>query len=265
MGRNKEFNGTLDEIEFPPTLYKYRDWNHPFHDRFIIEREIFLASPASFEDQMDCRNPIRYDKLTDAQAVEFYEYISRREFPHRSRKEHRKEGRIWSKKKLFKNKDWQENYVKEYNDGLNQHQGILSLTAEPCLTEMWHKYANKGKGFCIGYNSRLMFDYLGGGGNVEYYNELPIILPRPFMSYNEITQNQLFYKERKWNFEKEYRTLRFWENPASITDRQIKLPKDAFKEIILGDNISNDNRREIIQAVRKYIGDIPIREKKSVC
>ena len=265
MSWSKIYSGSLDDIDFPEIVYKYRDWECKNHDRFIKEMEVFMASPNSFEDEMDCRNPIRYDLLTEKQTIEFYEHISKREYPERTRQQHRKEARILASKKLFKNKKKLEEYKDHYNEEHDLRQGVLSLTAEPCLNEMWNKYSNDGKGFCIGYNSKIMFKFLGGGAKVEYLDDLPVILPNPFMNFYERSHYQIYCKERKWEFEKEYRTISFWENPATISDRQIKLPKEAFNKIILGENISMKNRTEIIEAVRNNIGDIPIVDYKNFC
>lgn len=143
-------------------------------------------------------------------------------------------------------------------------KGVLSLTANPCIDKMWKEYANNDEGFCIGYNSKIMFNHLGGGCKVEY-DTLPIILLEPIMHFNQARYYNLYYKEPKWEYEEEYRTNMFWENPANKEKRQIPLPIAAFKEIILGSNISEKNRREIIDSVRENIGDIPIIERKIKC
>ncbi|KAB7528235.1 hypothetical protein F8C76_10210 [Flagellimonas olearia] len=265
MSWTKEYQGTLDDIEIPKVVYKYRHWEFEHHDKFIKNREVFLASPESFEDEKDCRNPIRYDLLDAKQTIELYETVSRREHPSRTRYQHRNEARKWARKGFLKDKNYQKEYEQHYNKEMDKRQGVLSLTAECCLDEMWKKYAKDGEGFCIGYNSRIMFEYLGGGAAVEYFDKLPAILPRPFMPYHQITYYKLYCKELKWKFEREYRTVKFWEQPASIEDRKVILPKEAFKEIILGDKISGNNRKEIIHAVKTNIGDIPILEKKIKC
>ena len=47
--------------------------------------------------------------------------------------------------------------------------------------------------------------------------------------------------------------------------RQVKLPREVFNKVILGKNISEINRQEIIEAVKENIGDIPILEFKNFC
>tara|TARA_B110000967_G_C18638587_1_gene437318 strand:+ start:418 stop:687 length:270 start_codon:yes stop_codon:yes gene_type:complete len=67
---------TLDDIEFPEILYKYRNWDDPYNKRFINEREVFMASPNQFEDKLDCKLPIRYDLMTQEHAKIFYTRLS---------------------------------------------------------------------------------------------------------------------------------------------------------------------------------------------
>jgi hypothetical protein len=258
-------NRIFGEDKYPAILYKYRDWDTEYHNRYILEKEVFLASPNSFEDEKDCKIPIRYDLLNEKQIIDFYIKHSKENNPNFSRQQHRKEARIWSKEKKFKNESYLEKYRKKYNTEYNKREGILCLTDKPCLEEMWKKYSNNSQGFCVGYNSKILFNELGGGGQVKYYDELPIIFPEPIMSRHEINYYSIFSKETKWDFEKEYRTHSFFENPATIENRQIKLPKEAFNRIILGRNISEKNRTQIINSVREHIGNILIIEEMNVC
>lgn len=57
---------------------------------------------------------------------------------------------------------------------------------------------------------------------------------------------QVFSKETKHAFEEEYRTHKFYPQPATVADRRIKLPKDCYKEIIFGTNQSKVHKQEII-------------------
>jgi len=258
------YHGTLDDGEIPAIVYKYRDWNCKYHDRYIKNREVFMAAPSSFEDKVDCKIPIRYDLLDEKQTMAFAMRLSKMVNPHFTRQQHRKDNRQCAKQKLFKNQEYLEDFQRNYSEQYDMRFGVLSLTADPCLESMWEKYADFGKGFCVGYNSRIMFENFGGGA-VSYVEQLPILLPEPIMTRYQIRSNQIFSKEMKWSFEKEYRTHMFWENPATITDRQIKLPREAFNRIILGKNISLNNKLEIIEAVKNNIGNIPILDFDEVC
>ncbi len=257
--------GTLDDIEFPKVLYKYRSWNNKNNKRSIINKEVFMASPNQFDDKLDCKIPIRYDLMNKEEAKKFYTRLYDSPELNWTRKQKREELRKSLKQRHYLDSKFNENYQKEYFKKFFKRIGILSLTPENCLEKMWEKYADKQKGFCIGYNSRTLFEFLGGGGKVEYTKELPILMPEPIMSSHVIERKQVYSKEQKWEFEKEYRTQKFWGKPATKCDRQISLPKEAFNCVILGKEMNKSDRIEIIDFIKNKIGNIDIKEQKNVC
>lgn len=263
--KTKINTGTLDDIEFPEILYKYRDWDNINNRRFILNREVYLSSPDQFEDKLDCKIPIRYDLMTEKQAYDFYERLQNQSGTILNRQEKRKKIKNFVKAKEYKSKKINAEFEKNYFEEYFKKIGILSLTAENKLDDMWVKYANNHSGFCIGYNSRILFESLGGGGKVEYVDTLPIIMPYPIMDRDTQRYKQVYSKLKEWEFEKEYRTQKFWFNGASRRDRQIEIPKEAFHSIILGKNITDVNRHAIIDAVKSNIGDhVQIIDYKSI-
>ncbi len=262
---NYTFTELVDDADFtservPEIVYKYRDWDKEKNKRFITEREVYMSSPSDFFDKKDCKNPTRYDLLDKKQTVLFGLKLSKKKHPHYTRQQHRNEARKFEKEGLFRNKDYLDDFWKEDNTEYNSRLGVLSLTAFPCLERMWHEYANKSTGFCVGYNSKILFTLLGGGSKVYYEDELPVILPEPFMPFYEAKINRLYFKETKWDYEEEYRADIFSETPLTISDRQKKVPFEAFNKIILGKNITEKSKVDIISAVKENIGDIPIFE-----
>lgn len=256
---------TLDDIEYPEVLYKYRSWSNKYNKRFITEREVFMASPDQFEDKVDCKIPVRYELMSVSQAKRFYNRLVQDAEPDFSRAQRRRKVSELVKKREYLDNQLIQNYREQYFTELFEKLGVLSLTAENCLDDMWKKYADDHKGFCVGYNSSVLFEHLGGGGIVNYVDELPILFPDPLMDRKEMIRKQVYSKESKWSFEKEYRTEKFWVNGASLSDRQIQLPKEAFNCIILGKEISDVDRKEIIENVRLHIGNIDIIEYNDVC
>ncbi|KQR94240.1 hypothetical protein ASG01_15310 [Chryseobacterium sp. Leaf180] len=247
--------GTLNDIEFSDILYKYRDWDNINNRRFILNSEVYLSSPDQFEDKLDCKIPIRYDLMSAKQAYAFYERLQNQSGKRLNRQQKRNKIRDFVKAKEYKSKKINAENEKIYFEEYFKRIGILCLTAENKLEEMWVKYANNHTGFCIGYNSRILFESLGGGGKVEYVDTLPIIMPDPIMDRGTQRYKQVYHKLKDWEFEKEYRTQKFWFNGASRSDRQIELPKQAFHSVILGKNITDLNRHLIIEAVKTNVGD----------
>jgi len=247
-------------LRIPEILYKYRDWEDNNNKRFITEREVYVAPPCSFTDEKDCKNPKRYDLLDKKQTILFGLKLSRTKNPNYTRQQHRNEARKFEKTGLLRDKKYIADYWKKEEADYNLRLGILSLTDSPCLEKMWNSYANNSTGFCIGYNSKVLFNLFHSGGAVIYEDELPIILPEPLMPFYEANFKRLYFKEKIWNYEKEYRADLFSETPLTISDRQIKTPFEAYNRIILGQNITEKSRFEITKAVRDSIGAVPIFE-----
>ena len=141
-------------------------------------------------------------------------------------------------------------FDKEFDDRF----GVLSLTANCQNLSMWEKYSDNHNGFCVGFHPKKMFPFLGGGGAVKYYNELPRI--HALAPFEEKSKLKIFSKERKWTFENEYRTHKMYDHFASNEDRKIKLPKECYKEIIFGANLPNSEKEEIMAICRKQKLDV---------
>ena len=91
--------GTLDDIEFPDILYKYRTWDNPNNRRSIINREVYLASPKDFQDKFDCKIPIRYDLMNEKEAYLFYERLQKNSKNNLNRKKREKNSESILKRK----------------------------------------------------------------------------------------------------------------------------------------------------------------------
>lgn len=252
---------TLEEMTgLPEVVYKYRDWNNNFHKKIITNREVFFAAPTSFEDPLDCKLDIDYGSLSNKDIFNFYVYLSKRNNPDKSRSEHRKFAREWLKKTPMRDPEYvrkaKEDIFKEYNS----HIGILSLTANSRKKEMWNKYAGNHKGFAVGFNPQIMFKQFGGGGKVEYYDELPPIFPCPKHSYEQQHFLQVFSKLSKWSFEEEYRTHIFRSNELTKESRTIQLPPEAFTEIVIGADMPDDQVEELLSSIPPELMHITIKQ-----
>lgn len=240
----------FDDLVFlPKKLYKFRTWSDTNHRDMICKQIVFMAPPSSFEDKKDCILYKRYDLLIYQDVFLKYLEISIRKHPHWFFKQHLEYAQEWS----FKSPMWDKEYVDKVQDNTNkkfdERFGVLSLTESPDNIDLWEKYSESHKGFCVGFNGKEMLRFLGGGGEVKYCDKLPDIL------WNDSFENefvkQIFHKEKRWEIEKEYRAHKIYEQIATIEDRKIKLPKYCFTEIIFGANISEIDKKEIIQVCFK--------------
>ncbi|HUX58935.1 MAG TPA: DUF2971 domain-containing protein [Bacteroidales bacterium] len=233
---------------FPPIVYKYRNWTDPNHKTIITNREVFFASPNSFTDQNDCKIPIRYDLLS---YIEVEQKI-KADNPNWCRQQRRKFLKDWYRGHRENVMRVQQEFLNDFFDRF----GVLSLTEIPDNNFMWFIYANDFKGFCVGYKSNIMFQHLGGGGQVIYYDTLPVIYPTPKNTFEEQHQLQIFSKLREWEFEKEYRTHIFSKDPLSINQRKKQLPPEAFKEIIFGKNMPDAIKEDLLRSIPPELGHV---------
>lgn len=260
--------GPIKEISFdemtdlPDTLYKYRIWGDQYQKTILTERVVYMAAPTSFEDKKDCKLLKRYDLMSETDIYQKYLNTSKQDNPSWTRQQHRSFAREWTKKSPMKNKEYLKVMQEEHFIEYDKRFGVLSLTANNANIEMWNKYSNNGLGFCVGFYPKILFNYLGGGGSVHYFEELPDINHDDEFSLERY--KQIFFKERKWEFEQEYRTHKFYQNPASTSDRQIKLPADAYKEIIFGWEMNDSVKNTIREICNLQDMRIEFKESKLV-
>jgi hypothetical protein len=202
---------------------------------------VYLAPPSSFEDPIDCKNPIRWDLLADEEIFRrYYNHIKelKPNWP-----EFKWRNYANTKKKIapFKNPKLLAEFAKQSEIDFDQRFGLLSLTAI----------------------SEKLFPKLGGGCKVEYVKELPIIYPRPPHSFEEQHYFQVFNKLEKWSYEEEYRTHKFYTGPAKTEDRLIEIPPEAYKEIIIGNDKPEDMKSNLLDSIPSELKNIDIIYQKS--
>lgn len=241
--------GTLEDGVYPDTVYKYRTWKDPNHQKILSERTVFMAPPTGFEDKKDCKILKRYDLITDDQIYSKYYESSKKMNTAWNDKQHHEFAQDWFKKSPLHDKEHIKQLQEKHFLEFDKRFGVLSLTANPLKNEMWEKYSDNYAGICVGFDSSKMFPRLGGGCQVAYYDVLPDILE----SHTQLEEAhiQAYSKERKWEFEDEYRTQTFSYEPLTIKQRCVILPKECYKHIFFGMNISTEDKNAVIEVCNK--------------
>lgn len=251
------------KLQLPDTVYKYRFWDdaHPCHKTILTNQVVYFASPLTFEDPVDCKNLTRYDLLTD---FEIYNKYLSESFKHNhgyTTGQHKAFADHWFERSPLRDKDAVRQYMIEKLEELCNRFGVLSLTEKNALPEMWIKYSGGHTGICVGFDSKITFQFFGGGGKVDYYKVLPTIHPRPKHSFEEQMVLQVYSKEDKWEFEQEYRTQKLFSvDNATDEDRTIKLPKRAIKEVIIGALMQDDEKEKIYKIIASKLPHVSIKQ-----
>ena len=252
----------FDSINIPERVYKYRDWNNKFHKRILTDCELFLASPAMFNDPFDCKIPVAYWKLAENKelAQEYFHTVVDRYKQDLSPEDKSKEverliaeGRFRDDKFLLTKED-------DFFKGLNEQYGVISLTSNPKNVVMWSHYSNSHKGFCVGFNSRELFnnsDHFGRGGKVIYLKDFPEILPTEDLIQQLI--KQMYIKSDLWGYEDEYRLSKF-----EGSNMVVNFSPETLCEVILGCSINKSNKDEIVEITKANFPNAEIYQSKQV-
>jgi hypothetical protein len=216
----------FDDIDFPETLYKYRFISKENHQSILHLREVYFSSPSGFEDKFDCKVPTRWDLLTYEDMQNYYFEDSINMLPPNATIEDRMEFAIFhANNNALKDKKFVSKKQKEDFEKFDKRIGVLSLTPYNNLFQLWEKYSEHHTGFCVGFEPNFMLKGIGtGAGLVEYYDDIPEILPLYKMPFEVAIQRQVYGKLRNWEFEKEYRTLLSNGGTLLDSDRKKTIP-----------------------------------------
>lgn len=233
--------------KMPRVVYKYRVWDNAFHKRIICNNEVYFSAPCDFEDNLDCNPPVIYPN-----GQQLFMYILNYSMNHNTNRNF--VWHVWYASNLYRNSPMSLPYElkkveKENNDNFNKRFGVLCLTTQYDNDAMWNKYADMHKGFCVGFDTnRLLLSRKGGCGPVFYHDKLPAI-DYANDSLDEKIIKTVYNKERKWEFEHEYRFHTMWGENENL-DRNVKLQWNTIVEVILGKNMPIDSREDIKTVVK---------------
>ena len=108
----------------------------------------------------------------------------------------------------------------------------------------------------VSKSEKLFKNVQGRGGDITYSDNYPEISPL-LEDVFELFIHKTNTKAKFWSYEIEYRIFK-----NVINDRIKVLPTDTVTEIILGCNISNEHKYEIIQTVEKHYPNATVFQMK---
>jgi hypothetical protein len=145
----------------------------------------------------------------------------------------------------------------------NKNVGVLSLTEDPCSTPMWAHYADQYQGLVIGLDSDSEFfqpkpeepRICGQLMNVIYTDTSPVVYVEP--GKLDIPKEVFFTKARSWEYEKEWRIIKYLPQASEVVDGPggkkiylFEVPPEAVKEVIFGSKISPDVQEQVEQELQ---------------
>lgn len=244
----------------PEILYKYRSWpekcgRNRFQRRILIKNEIYFSSAEQFNDPFDNSLPFRYKEsdLTHQNLFNKLFLIGRRNWPKMTDEQLQKICIERINSGVFENgKYWKEN-ADENIKSMKSSLGIFSLSAVNDSILMWSHYADSHRGYCIGFDSNILFGLSGSLGNVIYDNIFPEI--GLFDDSLESFLRFFITKSESWSYEQEYRILK-----KDLAKKTIIFTNDCIKQIIFGCKMNASKKKQIRDIVASKYKNVEIFE-----
>lgn len=247
-------NGDVEEIVVletpskrvmaPRFVYKYRNYGDERHRRLLTNQELYLSSPLDFDDKKDCS--LDYYIPPKGELFDFYCKHLPPRLIDAPRCEKRRYAKEMSKSGLLTNVEEERRVQREIDERRFKQFGVLSLSKRYDIDYMWEYYGDNYKGFCIGFDTKILCDsgLFGGGGDVVYYDELPLLsVDEPVDSR---VVKSIFSKLRDpYENEDEYRLTKSWPYEATIADRTKVVPIDSVVCLVLGRDMTDVYKKEI--------------------
>jgi len=152
-----------------PIVYKFRDWNNPWHRVVITKKELFFSNFESFNDPFDTNKKsfpeivAEMDKKIPARFRSKFEEILE----------------------------------------VEKSQGILCLAKKANNPLMWGHYADSQKGFCVGFKEKELIESIKMTSKerhfqykeVNYSTEIPKLIFGKIVDYMDYLSSRIYKKE----------------------------------------------------------------------
>ena len=238
---------TMELLEgIPKVLFKYRDWDNEYHRNIIHKNELYFPSMSQFNDPYEGKVPYRYNTEELTPDKIFVKMLTMAKNEHPDWPDDKLYDYVYEYQRrnlLFDDSHLQKVYEQTIAD-IEKVYGIFALTTEENNFLMWSHYSNSHKGFCIGFDTRILWEITAGGiGPVTYQRELPTfsLFEHPMMFSHKL----LSTKSDIWHYENEFRIIK-----SGFSRTIKKIPPKAIVQIIFGCQMDTRVRFKILDLIK---------------
>ena len=266
----------LDLKDLPEHLYKFRVFDDPNHKRILTDNELFFPSPRWFNDPFDSTIPVRYDQGSREEIINHWVSHLKITRPSLSPQDMEAEATRLFESGRFRTPQSIEDIARMSRERTYGTVGVFSLTANYENILLWSHYADKHRGFCIGFDAKKLclfcINYLKNlesrflrGNQSIIFRDVRYTRNYPFINayrteLNERTLSQLLTKSIDWKYEQEYRIVWF-HGP----DMKLIINDGIMNKVILGCQMDKRGQEEMISVLRKRRDRISLyRAKKKI-
>ena len=243
----------LDFNPDPQFLYKYRPHDQ-FSESWILNEELFFASPGKFNDPFDSK--VMYTmEGTIEQRKKYLSSIIQAERPQIKKREKWKVINNALQNQLLE-KDY-DGHVKRIQARIDEY-GVVSFSRKPDDLLMFSYYAKEHTGYCLKYR-RSKENALSVAREINYEPSYPkfSVYEYPVGKVGPLGDKVLLTKAKCWEHEAEWRIT-----VADCASRVIKSPHPILEGIILGCKMTPEQRMEIIELNNRRARPVQIFEAR---
>ncbi|MCK4677768.1 MAG: DUF2971 domain-containing protein [Bacteroidales bacterium] len=213
----------------PKVIYKYVSYADGI--KLFFSKQLKFSTPDSFNDPHDCNENIfkfTIDNYSTQLMLDEGLYSRDEDEINLSIEE-------LTKKLLTEGKiNLQNLKFREIFEGFKRSLGVTCFSRESNDFLMWSHYADKHKGFCIGFDTH----YFNEKCDLKVYK---IIYSNSFKKYDFFNETELACnkwlttKSKKWKYENEYRLFTREKKPTLINeDGLLKFDENLIKHVSIG-------------------------------
>jgi len=253
-------------IDLPRYLYKFRNFDSIRHLNILLLNEIYFASSKDFNDPFDCKIPVHYHLGSEDEMAQYWRKVLIDNVPNKDDKFYDEEI-----KKIINSGTLIEPKAIEHRRQLVQESiakafGIFSTSATISDILLWSHYSLAHTGFAVGFDTKalsifckkymMLNNKLIYPLKVEYSKSYPNVNAYSH-SNRERFHFQVLTKALDWRYEQEYRIV-LQNSPNS----SVILPEGIIKRIVLGSQVSIENRTTVIEILKQKNENITLFQSK---
>jgi len=250
----------IDDSSMPEVIYKYRTWKNKNHKKIITEKKIYFASPLEMEEAHELFFNIDFSRINDKKLLYEYLYDTAPQMGYFDSESRDKIAKYMVANYPPLSPEVQNNFKDQLRQELNSDTSVFCGNEHRDNINLWNQFGGNHKGFCIGLNLKEISKIpriASSIRRVEYLKNKPKV--------HVFTTNQLEYREKfltclfslhtMFSGEDELRLVKIL-----IQEKENVLPEYCFRELILGKNISEKDKREILDIVNSNFTNLPVKQ-----
>lgn len=258
---------TLNQ-DTPEFIYKYGTWDNILFRKLITEQVAYFASPQIYGEGKDIKHKIDRCILDENNRLQFYSSYYKNKYQNCSENEISRMAKNALKNNIItedKLLDFEQRWQKRYYELI----GVFCTGFTSYEQKLWDGFAKKTpekniiSGICIKIDREQAFSGLFGTGKKTNYGS-PVLF-NPFLILQSDTEAIKYVNEFLFTLpadycdENEYRIIQLF--PPN-KNREVPIPKESIKEVILHPEMGPTKIKEIKESVQSILPDTEIKKLK---